>query len=282
MAAMRSTLVLSALAVVGMVVAWLFAGRQLVLLVDRFATCRVASLPAGPLAYSLGSPGTLTVGDSSFWLANPGDKPADLRVDIAPTGRLVLRAGGKAFPLGIRTDTPDDSGRPDVAFAPDPGDDVAFRAERSLFGWPTPFEMNFMTGHVPSWRRNVYYRLLWRKRTGASLDMVWRYEQGFYGNDGWTSPGMTREGATGLVRARIVAGAAPETDIVEEYLTRTKGWARGDYRLESRGVSADGRCDVVLVIHRLDESGAQPGGGRSVELYVDRVAHRIDKELGLQ
>jgi hypothetical protein len=69
--------------------------------------------------------------------------------------------------------------------------------------WPTPFDINFMTGHSPSWKRNLYYALDWRKASGQRLEMVWHYEQYFYPGDGWTSGFMIREGATGLIRVKI-------------------------------------------------------------------------------
>lgn len=64
--------------------------------------------------------------------------------------------------------------------------------------------MNFMTGKSPSWRRNLYYRLVWKKASGAKLVMVWRFEQGFYPDDGWTSGTMSREGSTGLLQVDVV------------------------------------------------------------------------------
>jgi len=66
--------------------------------------------------------------------------------------------------------------------------------------------MNFMTGQAPSWKRNVYYRLVWNKASGAKLVIVWRFEQGFYPNGGWTSTTMTREGFTGLLQVDVVDG----------------------------------------------------------------------------
>jgi hypothetical protein len=89
----------------------------------------------------------------------------------------------------------------DIWFAPDPGDSVTFRVAHSALAWPTPFELNFITGKSPSWKRNVYYTLAWRKGDGATLEMVWRYEQWLY--DDWGSPMMTQAGATGLKSVRI-------------------------------------------------------------------------------
>jgi hypothetical protein len=52
--------------------------------------------------------------------------------------------------------------------------------------------------------------------------------------------------------------------------------------LEPAGVSPDGCCDVVRVIHRFDEAGVQPGGGLSVELLLDRRTHGIKQERAMQ
>jgi hypothetical protein len=46
-------------------------------------------------------------------------------------------------------------------------------------------ETNFMTGQTPSWRRHLYYRLSGKKASGARLDMLWRFEQGFDTVNGW-------------------------------------------------------------------------------------------------
>ena len=65
------------------------------------------------------------------------------------------------------------------------------------------FDFNFMTGHAPSWKRHRYHQLVWTKRSGAKLEMLWRYEQYFYPTDGWAAGNMTREGNTGLIKAEI-------------------------------------------------------------------------------
>ncbi len=272
-------LILPALVFAVLAIVWLFAGRQLVLLLDRVSTDRVESLPAGSFSYS---PNGVTIGDYSLEATSPSGAPYDVRIDVDAGGRVVLRSAGGVFPLGGRIGLPDNSGRPDIAFAPDPGDTVTLTLDRSVLAWPTPFDLNFMTGVSPQRRRNLYLRLSWHKRSGAALDMAWRREQWFYARDGWSEGWMSQEGTTGLIDVRILAGQPADPETVEAYLARTKGWERGDYRLESRGLSADRCCEVVSVIHRLDESGAQPGGGRSMELYVDRVTHRIDREVGFQ
>ncbi|MGE5326410.1 MAG: hypothetical protein ACM3NO_05180, partial [Deltaproteobacteria bacterium] len=96
---------------------------------------------------------------------------------------------------------------PDGALTPEPGDEVSLTVKRSFMSWPTPFEMNFMTGHSPSWKRHVYYHLRWKKRSGASLEMAWRYEQWYYGSLGWSN-GMMASPGTGVIACKIDDGRA--------------------------------------------------------------------------
>ena len=121
----------------------------------------------------------------------------DLRSDSS--NRVVLSSGGQSFILGPRTNPVDPSGRPEIDFVSEPGDQLSFTSDRSLIGWPTPFEVNFMS-RSPWCKRYVYYRLLWKKRSGAKLEMRWRYEQQYYAAEGWTEPAMMWNGQTGLLR----------------------------------------------------------------------------------
>jgi hypothetical protein len=189
--------------IAGLLVAWLILGRQLVLLVDAFSTEGEAVVTSGPFIYS---PGTLHVGSMPLELTTPDGTQDTVRFDADTTGRVSLHAEGKVFPLGTRSDTPAETAHPlaspyDTLFTPDAGDTVTFRPAHSVIAWPTPLELNFMTGNSPSWRRNTYYTLTWRKPDGATLEMTWRYEQWFY--DDWASPTMTAPGRTGLVRVSI-------------------------------------------------------------------------------
>ena len=72
-----------------------------------------------------------------------------------------------------------------LATVPPAGDDAFIEIRRSILSWPTPFDFNFMTGHSPSWKRHLYYRLALEKPSGAKLEMLWRYEQYFYPGNGW-------------------------------------------------------------------------------------------------
>ena len=196
---MRAILIRWTIALAGVAIAWLLGARQLSLLLDRWFTPRLYALPVSPLAYSLD---TLSI----------GTLPLDFYADVRTIGvhvycdsgnRVMLSSGGRLFAMGVCTSR-DAKGTGEFEFTPDPGDDVSLIVDRSILSWPTPFEMNFMTGKSPSWRRNLYYRLVWKKASGAKLVMVWRFEQGFYPDDGWTSGTMSREGSTGLLQVDVV------------------------------------------------------------------------------
>ena len=174
MEAVRAHILRAATIAAGLAILWLFAGRRISLVLDRVATVPYQTLPASPLFYDGTS---FHIGEQSL-----EDKPYDVHVQ---SGSL-LSSGGRSFPL-----------------APEPGNETSFTVRRSLLSWPTPFETNFMTGHVSSLRRHLYYQLVWKKRSGAKLEMVWRYEQWFYSTDGWTSGTMTHENSTGLIQVEI-------------------------------------------------------------------------------
>jgi len=125
--------------------------------------------------------------------------------DNDSSNRVVLSSGGKNFILGPRTNPVDPSGRPEIDFVLEPGDELSLASSRSLIGWPTPFEFYIMI-HSPWWKRYVYYRLVWKKRSGAKLEMRWRYEQDYYTASGWTDPAMMWNGQTGLLRVNIAPG----------------------------------------------------------------------------
>src|SRR6266550_2630029 len=120
------------------------------------------------------------------------------RFGTTKNDQLGLADRGKVFAFG-----PPQSEAENLKIVPPAGDDAFVEIRRSALSWPTPFDFNFMTGHSPSWKRHIYYRLLWKKPSGAKLEMLWRYEQYFYPGDGWASGFMTREGSTGLIKVDI-------------------------------------------------------------------------------
>jgi hypothetical protein len=194
------TLAILALSIIALLATWIFAGRQISLCVDRFGTVEVASTKINAIAYEgSGTGGWLMVNDLALGLNDASPK-------IAPSfgstkdGQFALASSGKVFAFGQLASTAE-SGDYLVA-RPQPGDEALLVKRRSAVSWPTPFDFNLMTGQSPSWKRHLYHQIRWKKSSGATVDMLWRYEQYFYPRNGW-SDHMTREPSTGLVRLDI-------------------------------------------------------------------------------
>jgi len=69
-------------------------------------------------------------------------------------------------------------------------------------------------------------------------------------------------------------------ELVEAYVSKTKGWPRDDYHIQFD--RNEGEVIVFLVVHAEDESSMIPGGGKSVEVYVNSDKLEVIKELGFQ
>ena len=197
---MRMTLWL-AIGVVVLVIVWLAAGRHIAMALDRITTGPSASLPVDPFVYSGGG---FDIGGKTMTFAdtkNLRDENLDARLD--PSGRVVLTTGHETFVMGPLT-VPSPNGRPPYRFQPDPGDQLSFTAAKSLLPWPTPFEFKWLGGSSPWWRQYVYYRLNWKKPSGARLKMQWRFERQYYSGKGWTDPDTTwMNDQTGLLPIEI-------------------------------------------------------------------------------
>ena len=183
--------------VIAFLATWIFYGRQISLLLDRFGTIEMTSARINSIAYQgNGTGGSLHVNDLGLSLNDRnGLAPS---IGTTKNDQLALADRGKVFAFGpVRTEAEN------LATVPPAGDDASIEIRRSILNWPTPFEVNFMTGHSPSWKRHLYYRVRWKKSSGANLEMLWRYEQYFYPGNGWASGFMTRQGSTGLIRVEI-------------------------------------------------------------------------------
>jgi hypothetical protein len=195
------------LASVGILAVWVFFGRQVSLFIDRFGTIPTASTKVHSIAYQgSGTGGWLTI-DNVHLSLNNTDSNIALSIGSTKDNQVALALGGKIFAFGPPISTTENA--PDyLAAAPQPNDEASLATRRSVLSWPTPFDFNSMTGHSPSWKRHMYYELRWKKSSGARLDMLWRYEQFFYGQqlvspDGWHISFGVHKGSTGLVRVDI-------------------------------------------------------------------------------
>jgi hypothetical protein len=183
--------------VIVFLVTWIFYGHQISLLLDRFGTIEMSSARINSISYEgNGTGGVLHVNDLELSL-NDRNGPAP-SIGTTKNDQLALADREKVFAFGpVRTEAEN------LATVPPAADDASIEIRRSILNWPTPFEVNFMTGKSPLWKRHIYYEIRWKKSSGANLEMLWRYEQFFYPGSGWASRFMTHEGSTGLIRVEI-------------------------------------------------------------------------------
>ena len=197
---MRKILITLAIVIafsIAFLAAWIFGGRQISFSLDRFETIETSSARIRSLAYEgNGTGGVLRVNNLGLSL-NDSNGPAP-SIGTTKDDQLGLANGGKVFAFG-----PARSQAENLSVVPPAGDEAFIEIRRSILSWPTPFDFNFMTGQSPSWKRHLYYRLLWKKSAGAKLEMLWRYEQYFYPANGWASGFMTRAGSTGLIQVAV-------------------------------------------------------------------------------
>jgi hypothetical protein len=191
------TLAILIVFVIAILATWIFEGRQISVFLDRFGTIEMTSARISSIAYNgTGTGGILRVNDLGLSFNDRND-PAP-SIGTTKNDQLALANGGKVFALG-----PARSEEENLATIPTAGDDASIQIRRSILSWPTPFEINVMGGPSPSWKRHVYYRLLWKKTSGEKLEMLWRYEQYFYSDNGWASGFMTYKDSTGLIQVDI-------------------------------------------------------------------------------
>lgn len=192
------------LAIIAIAVAWYAGARPVALLFDGIAPRELSSTSLGKIGWN----GTyLLIDGHVMGLTGSDDTPA-MRLDVDAQGRLVATANGRNIVLGIRNGTLPDQSETIAAFAADPGDRITFVHTQGRLIWPNWFEMNFMTGRTPTWKRFHHYRLVWRKASGETLTMFWRYEDYYYPSDRrFVGADMVGADNCGLARVEISAPA---------------------------------------------------------------------------
>lgn len=197
---LRILLAVVCLGVLGLL--WIFGGRQIALVLDRCGTIEIERIPITELSYE-GSKngGIFHVANRTLSTMGPGNHPLALSIAPDANNKLILLISGKSFPMGDLPASQESGATFTIRL--DKDDEASLTMRRSFLSWPTPFDFNFMTGHAPSWKRQRYHQLVLQKRSGARLELLWRHEQYFYPNEGWTEGNMTQEGSTGLIQATI-------------------------------------------------------------------------------
>ena len=195
-------LVVVAVCVVTLAGLWIFRGREISSFIDRYWTAETGSAPIQSIAYEGSGAGGIFIVNGFSLSLNDARPDSSVSVGSTKDNQLALATSGKVFPFGPLTSASENTGER-LATAPPLGDQAFLATRHSVLSWPTPFDMNLMTGQSPSWKRHTYQEIRWKKSSGAKLQMLWRYEQFFYPGNGWTSGFMTREGSTGLIQVDI-------------------------------------------------------------------------------
>ena len=193
-------LIIVAISAAAVTALWIFRGREISSFIDRYWTVESQSAPIHSIAYEgNGTGGILTFNNLKLSLneISPG---ISLSVGSTKDNQLALASNGTVFPFGPLTSENADER---LSTAPSPTDRASLATRHGVLSWPTTFDLNFMTGQSPSWKRHIYYEVRWGKSAGVNLEMLWRYEQLFYPGNGWGSEFTTREGSTGLIRVKI-------------------------------------------------------------------------------
>src|ERR1700722_19987318 len=186
----------------GLFCVWYFEARNAALLADSLGTSQ--SLGTRTIS-EIGWNGTYLVIDKQMFGPEDSRDVAAVRFSLDASHQLTAAAGGKSIVLGPGSGTLMLPGDPDPnpAFHAEPGDSITIARAQGRLSWPNWFETNWMSGNSPQWKRFVTSRVHWKKASGASLDLFWRFEQPYYAADGWVAANMMGPTSCGLVDVRI-------------------------------------------------------------------------------
>jgi hypothetical protein len=183
-----------------MSILWIFGGQRLSLFLDRFGTIEIASAPIESISYKgTGTGGDLLVKNIHLSLSAADPKSAEPHFGTTKDEQLALSLGGKVFAFGPLRSSAEET----LAAQPQPGNAASITIRHSFLCWPNLPGFRTARDGEPLLKRYQYYELVWRKQSGAKLEMNWRREQDFYPGNGWVSKVPTPEGASGLIRVDI-------------------------------------------------------------------------------
>jgi hypothetical protein len=179
---------------------WISGGQRLSLFLDRFGTIEITSAPIESISYKgTGTGGDLLVKNIVLSLS-PGDsKSAEPHFGTTKDEQLALSFGGKVFAFGPLRSSAEET----LAAEPQPGNAASITIRHSFLCCPNLRGFRAARGREPLLKRYQYYGLVWRKQSGAKLEINWRCEQDFYPGNGWVSKMPTPEGASDLIRVEI-------------------------------------------------------------------------------
>ena len=183
-----------------MSILWIFGGQRLSLFLDRFGTIEIASAPIESISYKgTGTGGDLLVKNIHLSLSPADPKSTEPHFGTTKDEQLALSLGGKVFAFGpLRSSTEET-----LAAQPQSGNAASITIRHSFLCWPNLPGLRTARDGEPLLKRYQYYELIWRKQSGAKLEMNWRCERAFYPGNGWVTKVPTPEGVSGLIRVDI-------------------------------------------------------------------------------
>jgi hypothetical protein len=176
------------------VIAWVAGARSLSMLLDRLHTVEIDSRPIAQLGIEDANRGMLRVNDFPMSTAMPNYSPYPMEMKVDADQRFVIQSANHAIALGRVEDSL--GGGPGLGIKPEPGDKAHSDERSMLLADTTGYQ--FAVGHSPSWKRHLYYRLVWEKSGGGRLEMVWAEHI----LRDWASGFLTGR-TTGLIRVDI-------------------------------------------------------------------------------
>jgi len=167
---MRKTLIALLILILAMPILWLWRGRDLSMLIDRFGTIETASMAVQRLDWNSSKLDSFRINDLELSLRGPGMHERPPEIGLTKPGNVAMAFDQKVFPFGAYAGGADE-GIEYVSGTPDNGDVATLVNRQSVLPWLR--HTNLMTGKSPSLQRHQYYQLTWKKPNGAKLKMLW-------------------------------------------------------------------------------------------------------------
>src|SRR5438477_32876 len=131
---------------------WLWRGRDLSMLIDRFKLIETSSRPIKTIAYEgKGTGGILHVEDLDLSLNEMELGTAQPSIGTTKDDQLALSFGGKVFPFGLTQ-----SGTESLVTVTPSGDVATISIQHSPISWPNSRAIHFPSLHCGAGRRRFY------------------------------------------------------------------------------------------------------------------------------
>jgi len=80
--------------------------------------------------------------------------------------------------------------------------------------------------------------------------------------------------------ARLDTAGRQAAEVIHQYVSRSRSWKRGEYRIEDKG--SQGNLAFYWIVHVDDDRLPHPGGGKSFAVEYDRDKEEVVRELAFQ